>query len=96
MSDYWISWIQGGDDCRPLSYPPNKGIIGWWKTGETDMGDSTLVAWVRARFDSDARDAILIDWPEALDTGDWRFFERKSPEPLSDRFPLSEWMKERI
>lgn len=33
MSYYWISWVQPGDDVRPLHYPPGERVLGWWSTG---------------------------------------------------------------
>lgn len=56
-----------------------------------------LCAVVDARHEADARDAILKEWPEALEQCDWRFFDRR---PLdwrpNDRFPIDGWMSERF
>ena len=96
MSKFWISWVQPVDDHRPLTYPPNKAVLGWWCSGECDDG-AVLCALVVARHDADARDAILKDWPEALEAGDWRFFEECDQAWVpGDRFPLSDWMKKRL
>ena len=91
---WWISWYQPTDDHRPLTYPPNDAVLGWWCSGERcSDGASTLVAHVRSSDEDAAKAAIRTDWPEA---GEWRFCERRSgrPEP-GGRFPLSDWMRER-
>jgi mevalonate kinase len=95
MKKYWISWYQPGDDYRPLSFPPNDKIVGWWATGYSANDMTTLVAFVCADNDSEAAEAILKDWPEATQN-DWRFFEERDDIQLGDRFKLSEWMLERL
>lgn len=90
---YWLSWFQPGDDFRPMTYPPNASVLGWWKSGITEYG-STLCALVREQSESLAWSAIEQDWP---DMEDKRFCEDKGSLFLpGDRFPLSDWMKERI
>ncbi len=59
-----ISWYQPTQDFRPLSFPPNKNILGWWKTGENTSNESTLVAIVNAVSFKDAEKIIRKDWPE--------------------------------
>lgn len=93
---FWISWHQPGDDYRPLTYPPNESVLGWWCSGYTGGGElSTLVALVEARSEDAAKAAILHDWPDA---GDWRFCIERDNEWLpSDRFPIDQdWMRERL
>lgn len=90
---YWISWYQPTEDHRPLTYPPNKGVLGWWCTGMSDKGD-TLCAMVVADTAVHAEEIIRVDWPEAET---WRFCDEVATTTLSDRFPLdSKWMKPRI
>ena len=90
----WISWFQPTDDHRPLTFPPNKHILGWWCTGTRGVdAASTMVAMVNVKSDSEAKDAIKVDWPEA---NEWRFCETKFNLALSDRFPLDGWAKERF
>ena len=92
MSYYWISWVQPGNDVRPLHFPPGERVLGWWSTGYA-QGGQTLCAMVRAVSEVQAKDAVLDDWPEA---GEWRFCDpRKTPE-VTDRFPLKDWMRDRL
>lgn len=93
MSLYWISWYQPTKDFRPMSYPPNKNILGWWKTGESHLRESILVAMVNAISVNDAKKIIRKDWPEVTT---WQFIDEKTSLDLSDRFPLTEWMTERF
>jgi hypothetical protein len=93
MNKYWISWYQPGEDCRPLTYPPNASILGWWESGECN-GGSTLCALALAESKDAAKEAVQKDWPEAED---WRFCDLKEPEFLpGSRFTLDDWMKDRI
>jgi hypothetical protein len=89
---YWISWVQTTDDVRPIGYPPNEAVLGWWSTGYTDDGQ-TLCAMVRADSEQDARAVIWEDWPEA---DQWRFCEQQKTLELGDRFPLADWMRPRF
>lgn len=93
MKRFWISWIQPGDDFRPLTFPPNESVCGWWRSGE--IGEmSTLCAVVDAESENAAEDAILKDWPEVFE---WRFCEPKSVGWVpGDRFPPSDWMVARL
>ena len=99
MLNYWISWIQPTEDNRPLTYPPNEGVLGWWCTGQ---GEDywTMCAMVRAENKEQAEQAIFKDWPEAEENkgldGDWRIFDEDVTLELGDRFPLSDWMEERF
>ena len=97
MARFWISWVQDTEDHRPLAYPPNKSVLGWWCSGYDAYDRPVICAAVEARQEADARDAILKEWPEALNAGDWRFFERRQDDfAPGDRFPLSDWMRERF
>lgn len=94
MNHYWISWMQPTDDHRPLTYPPNESVWGWWNTGERcEDGAKTLVAHVTADSTDAAKSAVLAEWPEATE---WRFCNETDSAPPCDRFPLSDWMCERF
>ncbi len=96
MKRYWVSWVQPGDDHRPLTFPPNDAILGWWCSGYTESDKAILCALVLALSEELARAAIYMDWPEAK-TANWRFVNERDRDYLpGDRFPLSEWMKARI
>ena len=88
----WISWHQPTDDYRPLTYPPNPAILGWWCSGYTDDA-ATLCALVQAPDEAIAQAAVLKDWPEAER---WRFCEPRETTSLGDRFKPTEWMIERM
>ncbi len=89
---WWVSWYQPTEDHRPLSFPPNEGVMGWWCSG--DSGDSSvLVAQVKAENESEAKNVVNQDWPEAFT---WRFCRETSSEEPGGRFQLSDWMKERF
>lgn len=92
---FWISWIQDTDDYRPVDYPPNKAVLGWWWSGTTPNGYS-LCAVVEANSRGDAISKVLIDWPE-LKPGFVRFCDEKASSWVpSDRFVMDDWMKERF
>lgn len=97
MKRFWVSWVQCTEDCRPLNYlSPSAAILGWWRAVTSEEG-TIIWACVEARFESDARDAILKDWPEAMESGDWRFFERKPDDFIpDDRFLVPDWMQARF
>lgn len=54
-----------------------------------------MCATVEAESEDAAREAIRRDWPEAEE---WRFCEPRPDKKieLGDRFPLDDWMVERI
>lgn len=104
---YWVSWIQPTEDCRPLGYPPNDQVLGWWCSGYDGCGNAVLCACVRgegATLDDQMRhvtSAIETEWPEATSSEEnengWRFFEKREADfQPSDRFPLSDWMEDRF
>jgi hypothetical protein len=93
---FWLSWEQPTEDYRPLTYPPNKQILGWWCSGS---GEDywTICAYIEAEGDNDARAAVLKDWPEAFDRGaEWRIFQECDKYAPSDRFPPGDWMEPRL
>jgi len=91
---FWISWWQPGEDYRPLTFPPNNHILGWWRSGERGEGESSLCAAVSAKDEDAAKRYVLKDWPEATD---WRFCNVVASDYVpGDRFPLSDWMKPRF
>lgn len=85
---YWIGFYTESYDYRPLTFPPNDAILGWWCTGFDSDDNAMLCALVA----SEAWDAILKDWPEAKR----RFVQKAYGTELSDRYVLQDWMKERI
>ena len=97
MNRYWLSWWQGGDDYRPINYPPNEAILGWWCSGERYRGEESefsMCAAVDAESTHAAWAAIRIDWP---DMGEHRFCNVKPANfETGDRFPLSDWMLPRF
>ena len=84
---YWISWLQPTIDYRPLAFPPNDDILGYWCT-ESTSNVFTLYAYVVAGDEEGARAKILKDWPEAKD---WRICEPQDIVVDSDHFPLNDW-----
>ena len=88
----WISWLQPTEDYRPLTYPPNKEILGWWCSGYTDEA-ATLCALVQAEDEQAAKAEVIKEWPEAER---WRFCERRETKDLGDRFKPTGWMVERL
>jgi hypothetical protein len=95
MSRYWISWYETAEDHRPLTYPPNVSILGWWCSGYRCSDDAaTICALVEAKDSRSAHNAIVKDWPGDKD---WRFTDEVDSGWIpSDRFPVEEWMKERV
>ena len=88
---WWIGWHQPTTDCRPMTFPPNDAILGWWCTGEAADGSFTLVADVAADDETQAKEVVIRDWPEACR---WRFCGH-SPQRGSKpggRFPVEDWM----
>ena len=99
MSDqirrYWVSWYQPTADYRPVDYPPNKSVLGWWCSGYSDEG-ATLCAVISGKNQADVYQAIHKDWPEA-NMYDLRFCEEKPNDwTPSTRFPMSDWMIKRF
>jgi hypothetical protein len=91
---YWVSWHQPSDDIRPLTFPPNIRVLGWWCSGYDSDDVPQLCAIVDAPSQNDAFEAISKDWPEAER---WRFCDEKPADWLpNNRFPLSDWMKGRL
>jgi len=95
MTRFWLSWTERALDYRPLTYPPNAAILGWWKSGESEDGRAILCAVVESKHEKAAWAAIRKDWPGKKES---RFCENRGPfySMKSDRFPLSDWMVERM
>lgn len=107
MKRFWISWYQPTEDYRPLTDPPNAAILGWWCSGYGESAEirklwgltprqtsATLCALVNADSRESAENAVHIDWPEATE---WRFcYERECDFLPGDRFPLSDWVRDRL
>lgn len=105
MSRYWASFVCTAEDYRPLTYPPNDRILGWWCSGYTpsqfdddDEEYAVLCLAIDAADEAGAVDAVLEDWPAFSDNGcEWRFLEERPDEwRPGDRFPLAPWMTERF
>lgn len=94
MKRFWMSWYVEEDDHRPLTYPPNKAVLGWWCTGYDGNGRATLCGLIEAETEDAAQQAVFADWPGI----EWRFVDEMEPGYVvtSDRFPLSDWMVERL
>lgn len=94
---WWISWNEYEADFRPINDPPNAAVLGWWCSGEGEH-HVTLCALVEAPTLKAVYLAIYENWPQGHDVLDVRFTEEKSGEwlPDGDRFPLADWMKERL
>jgi hypothetical protein len=93
---FWLSWVDPCQDYRPLHDPPNPSILGWWHSGYADDG-ATICAAVEAHSPDDARDAVILDWPEVSQIHDWRFCEPVAIDwRPNDRFPLADWMVPRF
>ena len=91
---FWVSWIQQTCDHRPLTYPPNDGILGWWCSGYDASGDAVLCAVIEAEDADAVRSVVVRDWPEA---SVWRCFEPRDCDwKPNDRFPLADWMRLRF
>jgi hypothetical protein len=92
---FWMSWNEPAQDYRPLNYPPNASILGWWCSGyDGDGVVSMICAWVAAEDEDAAKAAVVLDWP-----GDksWRFCDEVAMDwRPNNRFPLSAWSKERV
>jgi hypothetical protein len=93
MKRWWMSWIVPEKDYRPLTYPPNDAILGWWCTGEDAQDRFILYGLVQAESLEAAEAAVLQDWPGI----EWRFQELTGPDlAFTDRFHLSDWITERL
>ena len=95
MNRYWVSWYQPTEDERPLTFPPNESILGWWNSGQRlEPAAWTICAVVEAKTEAAAKKTVRKDWPEAKE---WRFVEEVEPDYRpGDRFPLGAWMKPRF
>jgi hypothetical protein len=90
---FWLSWYQPTQDYRPLTYPPNEAIAGWWCSGFASEGH-TICAAVVADSEEAAKAAVNADWPEAEN---WRFCEEREKFEFNDRWQIdTEWSKPRL
>ena len=90
---FWCSWWQAGEDYRPLSYPPNQSVLGWWCSGYDMRGNNSLCAYISADNEEEVFNTIKLDWPEI---SEFRFCELRDNYIPSDRFPLADWMIDRV
>jgi len=91
---FWISWHQPTEDFRPLNFPPKQNVLGWWCSGYGGDDTPILCALVEATHEGMAKAVVREDWPEAEK---FRFCEPRDNEwRPSDRFPLSDWMEQRL
>jgi len=93
MMRFWLSWYETATDHRPLTFPPNAAILGWWCSGERCSDEaSILVAIVEGDDEDAAKAAVVKDWPGEKE---WRFCNEWDGK-LSDRFPPQDWMIPRL
>ena len=96
MSRYWLSWESPCEDYRPLTYPPQKAILGWWCSGYNSDDYAIICACVQAESEESAKSEIAKEWPESVGAH-WRFCNDKGPAfAPGGRFPLADWMVERL
>lgn len=89
MRRFWISWNEYSEDWRPITDPPTRAIIGWWKSGEAGDGSyATLCAVVDAASEGAAKKAVKKNWPPERMPPVWRFCEEKPADFMpGGRFP---------
>jgi hypothetical protein len=98
MTKYWMSWYEKAHDPRPITYPPNEAILGWWNSGQRCSDNAfTICALVKAESPELAWQAIEKDWPQKAGFEE-RFCEARPDDyALGDRFVVDQdWMKERL
>lgn len=93
MNYYWCSWIQKSEDYRPLNYPPNEQVLGWWCSGYDGKNNPIICAQIKAQDEENAKLVVQTDWPEMYE---WRFINKENDLNLSDRFERKDWMVERV
>ncbi len=96
---FWLSWSQPTNDFRPLTDPPEPGVLGWWCSGYDASNYATLCALVEASTIQGAKAIVRRSWPEAPPKAEaWRIEDERLPDWLpGDRFPIDKgWMQERI
>lgn len=96
---YWCSWVQPTEDFRPIYFPPTENVLAWWRSGEAMDGQShTLCAWVQALNIDDLVKQVQQNWPEIVESSQFRFFDLHKKYKPSSRFPTDqyEWMNERL
>lgn len=91
---WWMSFI--GDATRGVLWPPPEGMLGSWCTGWDSDDKPVIVCWTQAPTEEAARAIAAQSFPESAGREfrfcgvvehDWR---------PNDRFPLSDWMEERL
>lgn len=93
MNYFWISWYETSEDHRPINFPPNESVLGWWCSGyRCHDNAATLVAHVQSESEEKAQMVVMKDWPGDKE---WRFCNLTDCKPPGDRFPPSEWSKSR-
>jgi hypothetical protein len=87
---HWLSWHEFEEDYRPINFPPNEAILGWWCSGSGEHGDKeyhTICAVVEAA--GDPWKAVEIDWPGASEHQ--RFGDAVAADwTPGDRFPIND------
>lgn len=100
MKRFWVSFYFLDSDYRPIGWPPEPGILGYWDSGtRCEDGATTLVIWLEAENAEKAKELLGSDkcWPEVAQGVEWRFFEERDLDwRPNDRFPLAAWSKERL
>ena len=103
MKRWWLSFWFNGEDYRPLMWPPPKGMLGFWSSGERERlnegekeyhNEHSLCMLVEAETEEQVKKIVEEGWPEST-TAEWRFCHETEGLP-GDRFPLADWSKERI
>ena len=91
---FWCSFVQPTEDYRPLTYPPNESILGWWCSGYDGNDNAIICALIEGASEDDARKSVVKDWPEAML---FRFCDEVSTKwRPNDRFPQTGWVIERL
>ena len=91
----WTSWVCPQNDYRPVTFPPNTGVLGFWCSGYDGEDRPIVCAAIEAPNEEVAADIVRIDWPEF--DGTWRFIEERADEwEPGDRFGLTSWMRDRF
>lgn len=101
LKQFWCSWREVTKDYRPITFPPNDNVLGWWMTGE-ECGPPDFVrqavnicAFILGKDEDDVRASIKKDWPEF--DGEFRFIDQYKLGSLpGNRFLMDDWMRERF
>lgn len=90
MRRYWLSWLEAGEDPRPIMFPAPRCVVAWWCSGTGELNGSpclSICAVVDAVDDVDAKAGIAT--PGGWMPIGWRFCERRPDGWMPDpgRFP---------